>query len=817
MAGSHWKAYSLKIIYAAASAAFSASFMTAHAQQPGVEQPSPGMRGQALDAPVAIEIPAQSLADALKLLGRQTPLQIFFTPELVAGKKAPAVQGRMSPRQALDALLKGSGLEYGQSATGVTLQQAAPLAGGEQELPEVTVRAGTEPLRGELPKPYAGGQVARGGRLGMLGNADIMDAPFNISSYTTQTMQDQQATTVADALANDASVRSTASSGGILDSFFIRGFPINEGNFGEIAFDGVFGVAPTFRLFTDYAERIEVVKGPTALLNGIAPNSSVGGTINLVPKRASNVDLTRFTADYASDSQGGGHLDASRRFGADRQFGMRFNGSYHEGDTAIDNQSREAPVGALALDYRGTRLRATMDVIAQRERVTAPQRPLFPAAGIAIPEAPNGRRNLQQSWEWSKIDDVAGLVRAEYDLSDTLMLFAAGGGGNTRVERLFGTPVILSSAGAASITPQNFVFDVDRTTADVGLRARFDTAMIAHAVTLQASRFHARLGRGFNSGTAQATNIFNPVARPPQDVPEPSQVPKVSESQFVGFALTDTLSILDKRVQLTLGVRRQQIESDNFDPANGAVTSSSDESVFTPLFGVVVKPWKNVSLYANHVQGLSIGDIAPAIASNAGEVLPPFKSKQLETGVKIDFDRLAVTLSAFQIEKPFGQLDAGTRLFSEGGEQRNRGLELNLFGEAARGVRLLGGVTLIDAELTKTTSATSRGNTPIGVPSMQFNLGGEWDVPFVPGLTLSGRVIRTSTQHVDQANTQSIPAWTRLDLGARYHTVIGGKSVVFRANVENVLDRNYWSGVASFGTLAQGAPRTVLLSASVDF
>lgn len=681
-------------------------------------------------------------------------------------------------------------------------------------LPEVKVSG--EPSGGP-PRPYAGGQAARGGRLGLLGNTDFMDAPFNVSSYTTQTMQDQQAATAAEVLANDPSVRATASSGGLLDSFFIRGFPINEGNFGEVAFDGVFGVAPTFRLFTDYAERIEVVKGPTALLNGIAPNSSVGGTINVVPKRASNVDLTRVTADHAADRQGGAHLDLSRRFGAGRQFGARFNASYHEGDTPIDNQSRKAPVGALALDYQGERLRATVDLIAQREEFKAPQRPLFPVAGIAIPEAPDGRRNIQQAWERSKIDDLSGLARVEYDLGDKLTLFAAGGAGSTRVERLFGTPVILNSAGDASITPQNFIFDVDRTTAEAGLRARFDTGVISHAVTFQANHFHARLGRGFNSGTAQSTNIFNPVPRPQQDVPEPARVPKVSESTFVGFALADTLSMLDKRVQLTLGLRRQQVESDNFSPTTGAVTSSSDESVITPLFGLVVKPWKNVSLYANHVDGLSIGDTAPAIAANAGQVLPPFRSTQIETGVKIDFDRLAVTVSAFQIERPFGQLDAGTLVFSRAGEQRNRGLELNLFGEAARGVRLLGGVTLLDAALTKTTSAATRGNTPIGVPSVQLNLGAAWDAPVVPGLTLSGRVIYTGHQFINTANTQAIPSWTRLDLGARYHTAIAGKSVVFRAKVENVLDRNYWSGVASFGTLAQGAPRTVHLSATLEF
>ncbi|GLS35112.1 TonB dependent/Ligand-Gated channel TonB [Mesorhizobium tianshanense] len=691
------------------------------------------------------------------------------------------------------------------------------------QLERIVVEAlGGVPLNatiGTLPEEYPGGQVARGGRMGVLGNRDVMDTPFNIGSYTAQTIEDQGARTVADVMINDPSVRSTHSSGGMLDSFYIRGFPINEGNFGEIAFDGVFGIAPAYRVFTDYAERIEVLKGPAALLYGISPNSSVGGTINIVPKRAGDVDLTRFTADYASSLQGGGHVDVSRRFGAERQFGVRFNGSYHGGDTPIDNQTREVSVGALALDYQGERLRATLDVIGQREDFEAPQRPFYPLAGFAIPDAPDARLNIQQPWEGSTSEDLSLLGRVEYDLTDEVTLFAAAGGGNSRVERLFGTPIILNSAGDISVTPQNYVFDVDRRTAETGLRAHFDTAGIDHLVTLQASYFHQGLDRGFNSGTAQFTNIYDPVSRPAQDVPAPTSVPTVSENELYGFALADTLSMLDEQVQLTLGARWQHVGSENFDATTGAVTSSSDEGVLTPLVGLVVKPWENVSLYANYVEGLSIGDTAPGLAVNAGETLPPYRSRQFELGTKIDFGRVAVTVSAFQIEKPFGQLEArGSDLvFVEGGEQRSRGLEFNVFGEVTPQLRLLGGLTLLVGELTKTASAETRGNTPVGVPSVQLNLGAEWDTPFLPGLTLAANVIHTGSQFVDAANTQEIPSWTRLDLGARYLTEINDRPVTFRASVENVFDNDYWAGVASYGTLAQGAPLTVKLSMTTDF
>ena len=74
---------------------------------------------------------------------------------------------------------------------------------------------------------------------------------------------------------------------------------------------------------------------------------------------------------------------------------------------------------------------------------------------------------------------------------------------------------------------------------------------------------------------------------------------------------------------------------------------------------------------------------------------------------------------------------------------------------------------------------------------MNVNVGAEWDTWFVPGLTVTGRVIYTSGQFVNAANTLSIPEWTRLDLGARYTFTSpwNGKPIMVRFAVENVFNR----------------------------
>jgi iron complex outermembrane receptor protein len=133
---------------------------------------------------------------------------------------------------------------------------------------------------------------------------------------------------------------------------------------------------------------------------------------------------------------------------------------------------------------------------------------------------------------------------------------------------------------------------------------------------------------------------------------------------------------------------------------------------------------------------------------------------------------------------------------------------------------VLGGVTLLNAEYTKTAFGVNEGNDVIGVPDTQANLGIEWDIGGVSGLTLDGHWIYTSSQAADAANTLSIDSWNRLDIGARYEAKLRNLTMTIRARVDNVTDEDYWSSTGgSFGSnyLVLGGPRTYVVSASFDF
>nr|WP_268963861.1 TonB-dependent receptor [Pseudomonas argentinensis] len=131
------------------------------------------------------------------------------------------------------------------------------------------------------------------------------------------------------------------------------------------------------------------------------------------------------------------------------------------------------------------------------------------------------------------------------------------------------------------------------------------------------------------------------------------------------------------------------------------------------------------------------------------------------------------------------------------------------------GLRLLAGGTWIDSQLSGGVSGTE-GNRAVGVPEFQFNLGADWDVPGVPGLALNGLLLRTGGQFYDSANNYSIPAWTRVDLGARYAFKVEQRGVTLRAGVENVAGKDYWASTNG-GYLTQGEPRTLKVSATLDF
>lgn len=788
--------------------------------------------GQTVRSVARYDIPAGTLDQVLNRFAAQAGILLAVDGSLTAGKTSAGLSGDYGLQDGFRAILADSGLEaVAQAAGGYALQKAAaapvpPAADATQPVATLpTVRVTAPPASpGDLPKPYAGGQVARGGRLGLLGNVDTMDTPFNITHYTSELIADQQAETMLDVLKNEPSVRQMAPTGSLADaSFNIRGFYLSPG---AATFDGLQGMAPAVgNLSTEFAERVEVLKGPSALLYGMSPSGTVGGSVNIVPKRAGDTPLTRLTLGVESEALGKVQVDAGRRFGANQEWGVRFNGRYKEGDRFIDGAKNAGSLGALALDYRGERLRLSLDAYRLQEKQHGGGTlNAFLAAGVtSMPAAPDAHTNLYPGVPQSEETTRALILGGEVDFSDHWTGYAKLGVQRNEFEGPvnFGVQDIQANGDGDVIRDDAPSFAKTKS-AEMGLRGRLQTGAVSHALAFSVSYLKRDSGGGFTfASSPHPTNIYNPTPIVDWLVPvSAAGLPKTSDTTLSGVALADTLGFMHDRVLLTLGVRRQNVKATNFDETTGAATSAYDASAWTPLAGLVVKPTDDLSLYANLIQGLSQGTTVGSGFQNAGEVFPPYKTKQIEVGAKLQTGSFTNTLSLFQIAQPSTLTDNGSTPLPTlrlNGEQRNRGIEWATFGELTRGLRMLGGVTYLQGKLTKTQDGLEDGNQAAGTPPWMSNLGLDWDVPGLPGVAMNGRVTYTSTQYVDSANSFKLPSWTRLDLGARYATRLGGKPVVFRAGVDNVFDKNYWQGVFFNGSVTLGAPRVFRLSASVDF
>ena len=709
-------------------------------------------------------------------------------------------------------------------------QAQTPAAGDAQTMPSVVVSASADASAEGLSRAYAGGQVARGGRMGIFGSVDMMDSPFSGTSYTQQFISDQQARTVGDLLQSDPAVRTSRGFGNFQEVYVIRGFVLNSD---DIGYNGLYGVLPRQYVSPELLERVEVFRGASTFLNGAAPGGSgIGGAINLMPKRAGNAPLTEVTVGVETGGHTYAAIDVARRFGEQQELGVRVNAAKRQGETGIKHEDHDVGMFAVGLDYRGRGFRLSADAGYQNFDLTSPRPSVGTGTLTVLPEAPDASKNFAQPWSFSKERDVFGTARAEYDLAKDVVAWAAFGSRSTRESNSLANPALTSNNGDASVYRFDNARKQEIRTGELGIRGKLTTGTIKHTLVASWS------GHWNEDKNAYATSDYAGLPTSiygPSEVTIPARInfggdmnnPRITQKTILSsYALADTLAFLDDRLLLTAGVRHQQIKDAGYDYGTAVKQGDGyDKSATTPVAGIVFKANQNVSLYANYSEALVKGPVASGTygpqqlpVTNIGEVFAPYKSKQKEIGVKYDAGKLGMTAALFTIDKPLPTI-VGTRA-TLSGEQRNQGLELSIFGTPMTGVRLLGGLTLLDTEQRDTAVAANNGKQAIGTPETQVSVGGEWDVPGAQGLSLNARTVYTSTQYADLSNTKKLPSWTRLDIGARYLTQVAGRDVTLRARVDNVTDRNYWASPVSLfdaGSLVLASPRTVVVSATVAF
>jgi iron complex outermembrane receptor protein len=659
------------------------------------------------------------------------------------------------------------------------------------------------------------GQLARGARLGQLGNVDVMTTPFSIKGFTAEEIRNQGARNADEVFAADPSVRIALSPGFVLDQSSIRGFTVGAGAY---RFDGLPGMISYSRVVAPLYERIELLKGPSSGVYGGGIGAfSVGGVVNLVPKRAQATPIRSITLGVNSSSLADVHVDLGQRFGVDQAFGVRANVVAENGEFS-QGTSRESLTPVVALDFASDRVRLTVDAGTQSYRNTRPGLNRTVGVGQVVPTPPASGSDIQRpDFTRQQAETRFAAVGGEIDV--TPWLTAYGKWGSYREEILDSLNLSVGPLQSNGNFLVNSVFyntwTTDNRSYDVGLRSVFTTGPVKHQVSVSALGF-----RTFYKipPTGQVTPAPVPIAPFTANLYADYSVinpfPGGFRSPFTytgteviqsSIGIADNMTMFDDRLNLIVALRDQSIEQ-------GAYKGRR----VSPTVAASYQLGGGFTAYANYSEMLLQGAVAPGTAANAGQSLDPFVGVQHELGLKYNAGRWGSTLALFDIRQASAFTDPADNVFKAAGEQRNRGVELEGFGEIAKGVRVLGGVAWIDARQTRTLGGATDGKRALGVAQANVNLGAEADIAAVPGLTVGGRLIYTGEAFVNAANTQQLVAWTRVDLSARYATRISGQRVLLRAGVINAFDKAYWqSGGRNLFFLAQ--PRTFRLSASVDF
>lgn len=664
-----------------------------------------------------------------------------------------------------------------------------------------------------LKKAYAGGQVATGSRVGILGNQNTQETPFSVVSYTNAFINNKQADSVGDVLQKDPTVRVARGYGNFQETYFIRGFLTNSD---EAMFNGLYGVLPRQYIASELFERVELQRGSSSALNGASTGGgNIGGTISLLPKRAKNTPNRSVTITSENGQNLKVATDIGQRFGANKEFGVRGNLAYQTGGSAIDNEDKRLGLASLGLDYRTKGVRLSADLGYQNNELDNARPSIY--ASTFIPDIKKSKSNWAKDGTYSDEKDTFATVRGEYDINNHLTVYGAFGHLNGKeknsVQHLF---TVNNTNGDSTTWRFDNVRDNKISTGEIGLKGFAQTGNLSHNFVVSASSSKSDETGNWKMGGSFNDNLYTPANPDMSNLLWSGDTNNTYKASSI--AIADQIGLFDEKLSLVLAGRYQKLSS--------ATTNDSYKTdKFAPSIGLSYQALPEVSLYANYAQNLNKGvyivtQHGSKTVTNGNTSSDAYVSKQSEIGAKYDNGKIGGSLALFHTTKPnYVYRDNGndTETFVQTGDDKHQGVELSVFGTPTANTRLLAGATFLNA---KQGNTANDGKQVIGVPKFQANAGVEYDLPSVAGLTLTGDLIHTGARYADGANTLKVNGATTLDLGARYQTNFAGKGVTLRGVVQNITDKKYFSSVGGYegyGYLNVGEPRTIKLSATIDF
>ncbi|HEY9094355.1 MAG TPA: TonB-dependent siderophore receptor, partial [Hydrogenophaga sp.] len=291
-----------------------------------------------------ISLAAQPLGAALNELARQARLQLMVHPDLVAGKSAPAVAGKLTAQQALEQILSGSGLVAAREGDTVVVK-VAPVSTSIAALPAVTVTARSEQ---ETPTNYVRGYVARRSATATKTDALLMESPQSVSVITSDEIADRKTDSLDEALRYTAGVTPNLKSWAVDEFSLLRGFSLGTAG---IFMDGLLTSGRSYAApIEPYGlERLEVLRGPASVLYGQSPP---GGMVNAVSKRPTKEALREVGFEIGSYNRQQIKADLGGALDSDGEWSYRLTMLARDANTRLDHDKDNRLYIAPALTWQ---------------------------------------------------------------------------------------------------------------------------------------------------------------------------------------------------------------------------------------------------------------------------------------------------------------------------------------------------------------------------------------------------------------------------------------------------------------------------------
>lgn len=777
----------------------------------GAQPAAPGEAGRVFD----FAIPSKPLLSALVDFTATTGIQVIRPDGEAIGGTAPAVSGRLTAAQALQALLAGSGLGFRvTNAETITLVPRPSGAEGSVMLPEVRVDAGA--LRGWSPvRGFVAGVSATGTKT----DTPLIETPQSISVVTRDQMQAQGAQSVADALRYTAGTIVSPLGLQNKDTFYIRGFGDTDGG-GQQYLDGMRLIYPSGfaqpQIDPWNLERVEVLRGPASVLYGQA---SPGGIVNMVSRRPTDETIRQFGFQAGSFNQYAGMFDFGGRVDEDGRFLFRLSGLGRVNDTQFQfNRQARLSISPVLTWRPSADTSFTVLTNIQQDKPGGRFYNLVPAYGSVLPN-----RNANISRDFTDADpNYNSYTRSQYSIGYILDHRFNETWSMRQNFRYMHTDGEYRDVFSAGLQPDQRTLNrytrlnrehMDALTLDNQVQARFATGGLAHTVLAGVDYRHTRDDNAVGLGVAPALDLFAPVYG----------------SAFIGDPAyyTSTVQTLDQvgvyaqdqvrwgRWNFLIGVRGDSASNDTRSRLANTTTRQSD-SAFTWRTGLVYRFDNGLAPYASY----STSFFPTAGTAFGGGSFRPTTGQQYEVGLKFQpngFNSF-VTLAAFHLTQQ-NVLTADPNPAHLGfsvqtGEVRSRGIEFQANASLTNSLNLVATYTYLDNEVTRS-NTTNLGKVPLYVPRHSASLWADYTIPAgrAAGLRLGGGVRFVGSTYGDTLNTFKVSSYEVFDATIRYD--IGRlnprwNGVQLSVNANNLFDREYVAGCGSTSACYFGNRRTIL-------